>query len=155
MLRLHSRTYSAQRALHFTISPVIARSYVYVYVRTKIRTYTCDGGFHTAEDEIHPVYAPHIRGEYILRRGPPTHYLRSLLMARHDPPRRTPHIFLPVTFILRILINRDLGHRCASTYVCPSPPHPSPVSCWCVHNKRDIRSRFIKQHDATNVIQLT
>lgn len=83
-----------ERALHFTISPVIARSYVDVYVRTKIRTYTCDRGFHTAEDEIHPVYAPHIRGEYILRRGPPTHYLRSLLMARHDPPRRTPHIFL-------------------------------------------------------------
>lgn len=86
MLRLHSRT--TQCALHFTISPVIARR-TYVYVHTKM--YVHVRRFHAAEDEIHPVYAPHIRGEYILCRGPPTHYLRSLLMARHDPPSHPSH----------------------------------------------------------------
>lgn len=81
-----SRT--TERALHFTIPPVIAcRTYVYVYVHeTYVHT-----RFHAAEDEIHPVYVRRTYEGYILCCGPLIYYLRSLLMARHDLPPHPSH----------------------------------------------------------------
>lgn len=122
MLRLHSRT--TQRALHFTISPVIARR-TYVYVRTE--TYIHVRRFHAAEDEIHPVYVRRIYEVDISYAAVRPHTISDRCLWPDTILRRTPHIFLPVTFIPRILINRNLGHRCASTYILL-------VSC-CVYNK--------------------
>lgn len=102
MLRLHSRT--TQCALHFTISPVIARR-TYVYVRTKMCTYTRDGFMQPKTRytrcmrrvyEVNISYAavrPHTISDHCL-------WPDTIL-------RRTPYIFLPVTFILGIYCNKS------------------------------------------------
>lgn len=139
MLRLHSR--AAQCALHFTISPVIARrTCMYMYVPKC--TYTRDAFMQPKTRYtrcMRRVYEANI--SYAAVRP---HTISDRCLWPDTILRRALHIFLPVTFVLRILINRDLGHRCVSTYVS--------LISRCVRNKRDIRSRFIKQYDETNVI---
>lgn len=106
--RLHS-----PRALHFTIS---RHGSPRTYVQT--RAVPCHRvGPRKTSPRIHPVCMRHIRGGYILRCGPPAISDRCLWP---DTITRRTFIFLPVTFIPRILINSDLGHRrtsmCISRY---------------------------------------
>lgn len=92
-------------ALHFTIS---RHSSPRTYKHVRFRATRSDYGDEPSDT---PGCMRHIRGGYILRCSPPSISDRCLWP---DTILLRTFIFLPITFIPRILINSDLGHRRAS-----------------------------------------